>query len=69
MFYWNPKLPVNVEGIVCIHDKVPRVRWKMEKVNKLLTGKDGVVTAAQLTLWISLNVYCKPEDLYRNCTL
>ena len=46
----NDNRMVKVGDIVHIHDKVPRVRWKMGKVDKLLSGKDGLVRAAELTL-------------------
>ena len=46
----NENRMVNVGDIVHIHDKLPRVRWKIGKVDKLLPGKDGIVRAAELTL-------------------
>ena len=40
---------VKVRDIVHIQDKVPRLRWRMGKVDKLVPGRDGVVRAAELT--------------------
>ena len=40
---------VKVGDIVHIQDKVPRLRWRMGKVDKLVPGRDGVVRAAELT--------------------
>ena len=41
---------VKVGDIVHIQDKVPRLRWRMGKVDKLAPGRDGVVRAAELTI-------------------
>ena len=40
---------MKVGDIVHIQDKVPRLRWRMGKVDKLVPGRDGVVRAAELT--------------------
>eukprot|EP00795_Rhopilema_esculentum_P005097 gene5097-214_t len=42
-------LGINIGDIVYVHEsKLPRQRWRMAKVTKLLPGKDGVVRAVEL---------------------
>ena len=40
---------VKVGDIINIQDKVPRLRWRMGKVDKFLPGRGGVVRAEELT--------------------
>ena len=39
---------VRVGDIVQIHDKGPRINWRLAVVEELITGKDGLVRAANI---------------------
>jgi len=44
------KQVIKVGDIVIIHDDMPRSEWKLAPVEKLMTGSDGIVRAAEIRI-------------------